>query len=52
MRQTMYSPVSGVLSESVGWPAFFLFSALAAVPGLYMVWRMRAAILSLNAKDN
>ncbi|MBU1663817.1 MAG: MFS transporter, partial [Gammaproteobacteria bacterium] len=41
------SPVSGVLSESVGWPAFFLFSAVAAVPGLYMVWYMRRAIAGL-----
>jgi PAT family beta-lactamase induction signal transducer AmpG len=42
------SPLSGVLSESVGWPAFFLFSAVAAVPGIYMVWHMRAAITRLT----
>ncbi len=42
------SPVSGVLSESVGWAAFFLFSVAAAVPGIYMVWRMRATIDRLN----
>ena len=41
------SPVSGVLSESVGWPAFFIFSAVAAIPGIYMVWRLRAAILAI-----
>jgi PAT family beta-lactamase induction signal transducer AmpG len=45
------SPLSGVLSESVGWPAFFLFSVAAAVPGLYMVWHMRRAIESLNGKE-
>lgn len=45
------SPVSGVLSESVGWPAFFLFSVAAAVPGLYMVWRMRQAISTLNGQS-
>ncbi len=44
------SPVSGVLSESVGWPAFFLFSAVAAVPGIYMVWYMRQAITSLSVQ--
>jgi len=44
------SPVSGVLSESVGWPAFFLFSAAAAVPGIYMVWWMRQAIADLAAR--
>jgi MFS transporter, PAT family, beta-lactamase induction signal transducer AmpG len=45
------SPLSGVLSESVGWAVFFLISALAAVPGLVMVWRMRATILGLNGKE-
>jgi len=44
------SPISGVLSESVGWPAFFLFSAVAAVPGIYMVWRMRLTIAGLVAR--
>jgi len=46
------SPVSGVLSESIGWPAFFVFSAVAAVPGIWMVWRMRAAILALNGQES
>lgn len=45
------SPVSGVLSESVGWPAFFLFSTLAAAPGVYMIWRMRAAIVGLSSSS-
>jgi PAT family beta-lactamase induction signal transducer AmpG len=44
------SPVSGVLAESVGWPAFFLFSVAAAVPGLYMVWHMRDALGALNGR--
>ena len=44
------SPVSGVLSESVGWPAFFLFSVAAAVPGLYMVWRMRHTLAALSGQ--
>jgi len=42
------SPMSGVLSESIGWPAFFLFSVAAAVPGIWMVWRMRATIAGLS----
>jgi PAT family beta-lactamase induction signal transducer AmpG len=42
------SPLSGVLSESIGWPAFFLFSVAMAVPGLIAVWWMRAAIGRLN----
>lgn len=42
------SPLSGVLSESIGWPAFFLFSVAMALPGLVMVWWMRGAIQALN----
>lgn len=38
------SPLSGVLSESIGWPNFFLFSILMAVPGIVAVWWMRSAI--------
>jgi PAT family beta-lactamase induction signal transducer AmpG len=41
------SPLSGVLSESIGWPTFFLFSMIAAVPGLLMVWWMRGTIRQL-----
>jgi MFS transporter, PAT family, beta-lactamase induction signal transducer AmpG len=41
------SPLSGVLSESIGWPSFFLFSVGMAVPGIVMVWWMRGAIHQL-----
>ncbi len=42
------SPLSGVLSEAIGWPMFFVFSTLAAVPGLAMVWWMRRTITALG----
>jgi PAT family beta-lactamase induction signal transducer AmpG len=42
-------PLSGVLSESIGWPAFFLFSIAAAVPGVLMVWWLRPALEGLDA---
>jgi PAT family beta-lactamase induction signal transducer AmpG len=41
------SPVAGVLTESVGWPAFYLFSIAAAVPGVVMVHWMRTPLLAL-----
>ncbi|MCE1242137.1 MFS transporter [Oryzomicrobium sp.] len=41
------SPLSGVLSESIGWPAFFLFSIVIAAPGVVMVWWMRQALTAL-----
>lgn len=43
------SPLSGVLSETIGWPGFFLFSVAMAVPGLLAVWWMRARIRQLGA---
>lgn len=42
------SPLSGVMSESIGWPGFFVFSVAMAVPGLLAVWWMRTAIGRLS----
>jgi PAT family beta-lactamase induction signal transducer AmpG len=42
------SPLSGVLSESWGWPNFFIFSIIMAIPGLFAVWLMRPNILGLQ----
>lgn len=41
-------PLSGVLSQSIGWPAFFLFSIIVAVPGVAMVWWLRDALARLG----
>lgn len=46
------SPVSGVLSESIGWSAFFLFSVLVGLPGMLMVWYKRKEIDDLDRKPN
>ena len=42
------SPLSGVLSESIGWPNFFLFSVVMGAPGLFMVWGMRDTLRRLT----
>lgn len=42
------SPLSGVLSASIGWPSFFLFSIVVAVPGVLMVWLLRDALGALG----
>lgn len=42
------SPLAGVMAESIGWPAFFLIAVGLGLPGLYMVWRLRAAIGNLE----
>jgi MFS transporter, PAT family, beta-lactamase induction signal transducer AmpG len=45
------SPVAGVLSETLGWSNFFLFSVVMAAPGIVMLWWMRSAVNSLNQKS-
>lgn len=42
------SPVAGVLTEAIGWEAFFLFSVAVALPGVLMVWWMRRHLLALG----
>ncbi|MDZ4211361.1 MAG: MFS transporter [Methylotenera sp.] len=44
------SPVAGVLSESLGWPNFFLFSVVTAVPGVVMLWWMRESVYRISQK--
>ncbi|MEQ6289648.1 AmpG family muropeptide MFS transporter [Vogesella sp. GCM10023246] len=41
-------PLSGVLTESIGWPAFFLFSTCAALPGLIMLARLKVRVQALD----
>jgi MFS transporter, PAT family, beta-lactamase induction signal transducer AmpG len=41
-------PLAGVLAESIGWPTFFIVSAVAAVPALAMLWWLRASIHALD----
>jgi PAT family beta-lactamase induction signal transducer AmpG len=41
-------PLAGVLAESIGWPAFFIVSTLAALPALCMLWWLRASVRALE----
>jgi PAT family beta-lactamase induction signal transducer AmpG len=41
-------PLAGVLSASIGWPAFFVVSTFLAVPALWMLWWMRASVRALE----
>jgi len=43
------SPFSGVLTEAMGWPLFYIFSAVMAVPGLWMLVRLRQDVQALEA---
>ena len=44
------SPVAGVLTETIGWPAFYLFSVAVALPGVLMVYAMRRHLVALGGK--
>lgn len=44
-------PSSGVLSEQMGWPVFFIFSALMALPGLFMLMRMKSSMIGLEKPE-
>ncbi len=41
-------PLAGVLAESIGWPTFFIVSTVAALPALWMLWRLRATVQALE----
>jgi PAT family beta-lactamase induction signal transducer AmpG len=44
------APTSGYVVESVGWAVFFLFTAITALPGLWMLWRYRLEITGLSER--
>ena len=46
------SPVAGVLTESIGWQAFYLFSVGIALPGVVMTWRMKAPLIALSENSS
>jgi PAT family beta-lactamase induction signal transducer AmpG len=41
-------PMAGVLTASIGWPSFFLFSVAAGIPGIVMLVYMRGAVQELE----
>jgi len=41
-------PASGVMVEALGWPAFFLWSVVAALPGLLLLRWLRRTIDALS----
>lgn len=42
-------PLAGVLTASIGWPPFFIFSTVMAVPGLILLYKLKPVILQLEA---
>jgi PAT family beta-lactamase induction signal transducer AmpG len=44
-------PMAGVLASSLGWSTFFLFSTLAAAPGLLMLLKLKPVITRLETPE-
>lgn len=44
LGRVFVSPSSGYLADAAGWPLFFFMTALAALPGLILLWRLRQHI--------
>jgi PAT family beta-lactamase induction signal transducer AmpG len=44
LGRILFGPVTGGLVEAVGWANFFVLTFVAALPGLWLVWQMRAQI--------
>lgn len=44
LGRILFGPVTGALVAAVGWANFFVLTFVAALPGLWLVWRMRAQI--------
>ncbi|OFZ30555.1 MAG: MFS transporter [Bdellovibrionales bacterium RIFCSPHIGHO2_01_FULL_40_29] len=41
-------PLAGTLAASIGWPTFFIISTFMAIPGMYMLYRLRTVIIALE----
>jgi PAT family beta-lactamase induction signal transducer AmpG len=44
LGRVLFGPVTGVLVAWIGWADFFVVTFVAALPGLWLVWRMREQI--------
>jgi PAT family beta-lactamase induction signal transducer AmpG len=48
LGRVLFGPVTGALVEVMGWANFFVLTFVAALPGLWLVWRMRAQIAAVE----
>jgi len=49
LGRVLFGPVTGELVAWVGWADFFVVTFVAALPGLWLVWRMRESIAAVEA---
>jgi PAT family beta-lactamase induction signal transducer AmpG len=48
LGRVLISPSSGYVIDIVGWAMFFFITTLTALPGLWLLWRMRDEVDSLG----
>jgi len=48
LGRTVISPTSGFLVEALGWTQFFFAATLTALPGLWLLWKLRDEITALK----
>ncbi|MBI3592374.1 MAG: MFS transporter, partial [Nitrospirae bacterium] len=51
LGRTFVAPTSGYVVESLGWANFFIIATLSALPGLWLLWRLRNEISNLKQAD-
>ena len=49
LGRILFGPVTGALVAWIGWADFFVVTFVAALPGLWLVWRMRERIDAVDA---
>ncbi len=52
LGRVFVGPPSGVLAEELGWVIFFFITFLAALPGLFLLGRMKARIDDLSSRGS
>lgn len=51
LGRTFVAPTSGFLVEAVGWPVFFIMTAVTALPGLLLLRWLRPAVDGLEPRN-
>jgi len=52
LGRTFIAPTSGYIVSYVGWANYFLIATLTALPGLWLLWRLRFEISGLKNGDS
>lgn len=51
LGRVFVGPTSGYLVEALGWAHFFLFAAIAALPGLFLIYFLKSEITAMTESN-